>query len=204
MKRHTVFFMVLCLPALAFGQTPDTYQADIAPELVAKVNDAKEKQVSGKNLDSAEAELNDVLRARPDYYRALFNLGLIYQSQGKGPQAIETLERALQARDKLKISDVSILNSLGWVYLNSGNLDKAESIFLEALKTESTNKPASNQLILNNLGYLYLQKGDAVTARAYLDKSIKEYDNSGAKKIEKLVDDYEQRQKDAPKARQVH
>jgi Flp pilus assembly protein TadD len=102
--------------------------------------------------------------------------------------------------NKLKIKDTSIFNSLGWAYLNSGNLELAESLFLKALKTEASNSAATNQFVLNNLGYLYLQKGDTVTAKAYLNASIKNYNSKGAQKILKLVEEYEQREKDADPA----
>jgi hypothetical protein len=73
MKQVLAFFCLFSLSPLLIADAPDTYQADIPPDLVAKVNDAKRKQVSDQNLDEAVAELKDVLQVRPDYYRALFN-----------------------------------------------------------------------------------------------------------------------------------
>lgn len=196
MKSSRVIFLICVgLDGSLFAQSPDPFQHDIPAPLVAKVDDAKEKQVDSKDLSAAEVELQDVLKQRPDYYRALFNLGLIYQAQGKADQAVETLEKAKSLRDSLHISDSSILNSIGWAYMNSGKLDKAESSFLEALKEGHANKPIETQRLLNNLGYLYVQKGDTAKARFYLQRSINEYNSSGARKVLKMADEYDQREK---------
>jgi len=190
-------FLLVSLPALALGQAADRFQSDVPPELVQKVDAAKEKQVSGVDLPSAEKTLLEVLKARPDYYRAQFNLGLIYQAEGRGEDAVKTLAAAKQLGDSLHIADPTIVNSLGWAYLNTGKLDVAEKLFLDALSKKAESTPESVQRVLNNLGYLYLQKGDTVTARAYLETAIKEYQSQGAKKVLKLVEDYEQRELDA-------
>ena len=196
MKTFTVFIVCLGCCSSAFAQAPDSFQPDIPVSLVARVDAAKQKQIDGKDLDAAEAELKAVLQERPDYYRALYNLGLIYQTQGKTDQALRILEKAKKLRDSLRISDNSILNSLGWVYMNAGKLDEAESTFLEALRHERENKPANNERLLNNLGYLYLQKGDTTKARSYLQRSINEFHSAGALKVIKMADEYDERQKE--------
>jgi len=175
------------------GGTTDPFQADIAPNLVAKVDDAKEKQISGQDLETAAAELRNVVGERPDYYRALFNLGLIYQKQGKTEQSLETLKQAKQVGDNYHIADASILNSIGWAYMDAGKLDDAEMTLLEASKQSAANKP-TDERVLNNLGYLYLQKNETDKARAYLNKSLAEYHSQGAAKVLKLVEEYEQTQ----------
>jgi Tfp pilus assembly protein PilF len=196
MKSFAVVIICFGCYRSALAQAPDPFQADIPASLVARVDAAKEKQTGGKDLDAAEAELTAVLQERPDYYRALYNLGLIYQAQGKTDQALQTLEKAHMVRDRLHISDNSILNSLGWVYMNAGKLDEAERCFLEALGYERENKPDSNERLLNNLAYLYLQKGDTTKARTYLQRSINEYHSAGALKVIKMADEYDERQKE--------
>jgi Tfp pilus assembly protein PilF len=194
-KSFAVFIICFGCCRSVLAQTPDPFQPDIPAPLVARVDAAKEKQAAGKDLDAAEAELKAVLQERPDYYRAFYNLGLIYQTQGKTDQALQMLEKAKKLRDSLHISDNSILNSIGWVYMNAGKSDEAESSFLEALKRERENTPANNERLLNNLAYLYLQKGDTAKARSYLQRSINEYHSVGAQKIIKMADEYDERKK---------
>jgi Tfp pilus assembly protein PilF len=186
---------LLCF--LACGRTStaqsDRFQPDTPPSLVAKVDQAKQKQLDGHDLDKAAAELLEVLAQKPNYYRALFNLGLIYQSQGKTEEALQKLTQAKLVRDQNHISDPSILNTLGWAYLDAGKLDLAEQSLLAALKEQPENSTA-NERVLNNLGYLYLQKGDTQKAKTYLHKSLDAYHSQGAMKVLKLVDDFEQTQ----------
>ncbi len=195
MKFSRVIFLVgLGLNGSLFAQAADPFQPDIPAPLVAKVEDAKRKQADGRDLPAAEAELQAVIKERPDYYRALFNLGLVYQAQGKNDQALQTLEKAKNLRDTLHISDSSILNSIGWVYMNSGKFDEAESNFLAALK-EGHEDAVNTQRLLNNLGYLYLQKGDTGKSRFYLEKAINEYQSTGAQRLLKMADEYDEREK---------
>jgi Tfp pilus assembly protein PilF len=171
----------------------DSFQPQMPVDLVAKVNDAKEKQVNGRDLDLAAAELRDVLTKQPNYYRALFNLGLIYQSQGKADEALQTLLKAKQIRDENHIPDSAILNTVGWAYLAAGKLDAAESALLEALKEQPQNSP-TNERVLNNLGYLYLQKGETDKAKSFLRQSLDTYHSDGARNVWKLVEELEQAQ----------
>ena len=185
--------LLLCWSPVVAAER-DTYQ-NIDPALVAKVNIARDKQQTGQDLDGAEAILTDVLRQKSDYYRALYNLGLIYQAKNELPKAIETLEKAKAIRDNQHLSDNTILNSLGWTYLMSGDLKRAEVSLKEAYEKKSENK-ASNARLLNNLGSLYLQKGETNESRKYLAESISAYpeNSANAKNLLKLVDEYEQRQ----------
>jgi Tfp pilus assembly protein PilF len=194
-KSSGVTFLISAgLNGFLFAQIPDPFQPDIPAPLVAKVDDAKEKQANNKDLPAAEAELQDVLKQRPDYYRALFNLGLVYQAQGKSDQALQTLEKAKGLRDNLHISDSSILNSIGWAYMTSGKFDEAESNFLAGLK-EGHEDTVNSQRLLNNLGYLYLQKGDTAKSRLYLQRAINEYHSTGAQRLLQMDDEYDEREK---------
>lgn len=205
-KLFTVIFLIyVSLNGSLFAQTPDPlqphavstprgpFQTNIPAPLVAKVDDANKKVDSG-DLAAAVEELQDVLKQRPDYYRALVNLGLIYQYQGKLSEALQTLENAKKLRDNLHISDSSILNSIGWVYMTMGDFTKAESSFLDALK-EGHDDPSETERVLNNLGYLYLQKGDTSKARVYLQRAINDYHSTGAQKVLKMTEQYDESEK---------
>jgi len=189
-KTSSVTFLICVnLGGSLFAQSRDLFQSDIPAPLVAKVNQARDS----KDPAFAEAELKAVLKQRPDYYRALSNLGLVYQAQGKTEDALKTLNEAKSLRDALHISDSSVLNNIGWNYMNSGRLNEAEQAFLEGLKEAPQNEPADTELILNNLGYLYLQKGDTTKARLYLRRAVNDYNSSGARKLLTAADEYGRR-----------
>ena len=194
MKFCTLIFLICVgLNGSLLAQPPDPFQPDIPAPLVSKVDDANKKAESG-DYAAAVGELEDVLKQRPDYYRALVNLGLIYQDQGRYGEAIQTLEKAKNLRDSLHISDSSILNSIGWVYMVTNNYTKAESSFLDALK-EGHENPSHTERVLNNLGYLYLENGDTTKARVYLQRSINDYHSTGAQKVLKMTEQYDEREK---------
>ena len=186
-------YFLLSLGSVIAGQPKDPYQ-QIDPDLVTKVNDAKEKQLAGVDLDQAESVLLEVLKTKPDYYRALYNLGLIYQSKGAISKAIDFLKRAETVRDAQQIHDNSILNSLGWIYLNAGDLERAETYLKDAYDKKDANDASTNERVLNNLGSLYLQKGETQSARRFLQESVSEFQSATAINLLKVVSDYERRQ----------
>src|SRR5437868_3951785 len=143
MKTFILKIILLFLvsgPLGAAEQVQDIYQKDVEPELVNNVNLAKEKQgkqANAADLKTAESLLSDVLKKKPDYYRALYNLGYVYLSEGENDKAIETFQKAKKVHDREGIPDNSILNSLGWAYLKAGNFDKAEDYLTAAYKTSA-------------------------------------------------------------------
>src|SRR5262249_43481494 len=146
--------------------------------------------------DEAEALLLNVLQSKPDYYRALYNLGLIYLAKNEADKAVDVLTKAKAIRDgsnNLR-DDNAILNTLGWAYLNAGDLDQAEKYLKAAYDMRAKNDPFLNERILNNLGYLYLQEGKTTEARKFLEECTRQFNSSRANSILKLVDDYERRQ----------
>jgi tetratricopeptide (TPR) repeat protein len=196
MKKFMLKLILLFLvdsALCAVEQVRDPYQ-DVAPELVKKVDLAKQKQIDRTDLKQAESLLTDVLKQKPDYYRALYNLGQLYDSEGDYEKAIQTLKKAEAVRYAENIPDNSILTSLGWAYLNAGNLDKAEDYLKKAYATRAENTASTNNRILYNLGWLYLKKGQPEEARKYLTEAIDKFHSIDAPNILKLVNDYEQRQ----------
>ena len=200
--------VLVCIPvALLKGQGPrDPYQ-NVSPDLVRKVDLAKQKQLHGDARQDAEAEflLLDVLKSKPDYYRALYNLGLLYIAEDKADKAVEVLERAKAIRDQSSNlqDDNAILNTLGWAYLNAGNLDVAEGYLTWAYDMKTKNDPHLNERVMNNLGYLYLQEGKTTEARKLLDESRQQFNSSRANSIMKLVDEYELRQNQSSDFKQL-
>jgi tetratricopeptide (TPR) repeat protein len=193
MKNRITALLILAAASSLPGVEPSDQYQRISPDLVREVDQAKEKQRSG-DLYGAQSLLNDVLKRRSDYYRALYNLGLLYQIEGAYSKAIETLKRAEAIRYEQSIPDNSVLNSLGSAYKDSGDFSKAEEYFRAAYATKDENDGALNELILNNLGSLYLQKGQTTDARKYLTESKEKYQSATADTNLKIVADYERRQ----------
>src|SRR5439155_18105183 len=190
MTALLIAVLILVPFGLVKGQGPhDPYQ-DVAPDLVRQVDLAKKKQNGSDpgQKDEAESLLLDVLKHKPDYYRALYNLGLIYLDKNEADKAVEVLTKAKGVRDKNNLhDDNSILNTLGWAYLNAGDLKQAEFYLKAAYDTKSQNDGPTNERILNNLGFLYLQEGRTTEARKFLDESKKQFNSSRASSILNLV-----------------
>ena len=190
---------------LVRGEEPrDPYQ-EVAPDLVRQVDLAKQKQdgSDSRQKDEAESLLLGVLKRKPDYYRALYNLGLIYLEKNDAKNAVKFLTQAEEARKKDNIHDDNeILNTLGWAYLNAGNLEKAESYLKAAYDKKSQNDDLMNERILNNLGYVYLQEGKTTEARKVLDESKKQFNSSRASSILNLVTEYERQQNQSELSKQ--
>ena len=117
-----------------------------------KVDLAKTKQNSSdpRNRDEAESLLLDVTKRKPDYYRALYNLGLIYLDKNEPDKAVDVLRKAKKIRDQQNLpdNDGAIWNSLGWAYLNAGDLKHAEETLLDAYKRTDQNAPLINERVL--------------------------------------------------------
>lgn len=189
MLKLTLIFLLdsaLC----SAEQARDPYQ-NVAPELVKKVDLAKEKQVDRATLKQAESLLSDVLKQKPDYYRALYNLALAYESESEYEKAIKTFKEAEAVRYAENIPDNSILTSLGWAYLLAGNFDIAEGYLKKAYATRGDNTATINERTLYDLGYLYLRKRQPEEARKYLKEAIDTFQSVDAANLLKLVNDFE-------------
>jgi Flp pilus assembly protein TadD len=98
----------------------------------------------------------EALRASPDYWIALENLGNAYRQQKRWDEARATLERAAAARPQ----DPEANYSLAMVYAQTDDTDRAYQYLQNALRLRPDYPEA-----LNNLGVLYLRtrrRDDAV------------------------------------------
>jgi Tfp pilus assembly protein PilF len=197
MKTFLISISILVSFQLVMGQDPHDPFQNVEPDLVRQVDLAKQKQADGsdpKQNDEAKALLKEAIRRKPDYYRALYNLSLIYLAENEADKAVEAMSQAKKIHDKEGLHDNSILNALGWAYLNAGDLKNAEYYLNEAYKTMSENDAPTNERILNNLGYVYLQEGKTTEARKFLEQSRIQFNSSRAISTLSLVNDYERRQ----------
>ena len=172
----------------AFGQAADPFGQRIAPDVNAVVDKAKtlrlpyDKPPEQVKLDAAAAAklLEPVVAANPDYYRALFNLGLAQDQAGDYAKANESFEKALAVREKLGIRDISLLNSAGWVSLQNGDYATAEKRLLFALENIDQGEPFTRAAIYNNLGQLYFLTQRFAESKKYLTIAKEKYASKSA------------------------
>lgn len=108
----------------------------------------------------AVEQLQAVLRLQPDHVGALNNLAYAYQ-QSKDGRALATAEQA----QKLAPDNPAVLDTLGWVLLEQGQLARA----LPLLQKAAAQAPAALD-IRYHLAYGYFQAGKKAEAKKELDE----------------------------------
>jgi Flp pilus assembly protein TadD len=169
---------IASLLALASAAPPVRAQAAAAAAakgsaaLTQAVQQARQLRLQGNPAESAKV-LGAVVEAHPNDFRAQYNLGLAFHGTGDTPAAIGALQKAKTINEKDKIGDATIYNSLGWVYLQSGDYTQALKEFKTAEKPQnfSALTPESQRKVLNNIGVTYAYVGEAKLANDYFAKA---------------------------------
>src|SRR5437870_936111 len=117
----TRFFVILWLVVIPVANVvPDELQRSIPDSEKALIARSKELRLDKHDLAAAENLLKDLLKRYPNYYKAHYNLGLVYQEERNYDTAIKELEAAKSIRESENLQDYSIYNTLGWVYMQKG------------------------------------------------------------------------------------
>ncbi|MCR5130923.1 MAG: response regulator [Prevotella sp.] len=133
------------------------------------------------DLHQKGVSISTELRDTTELIQGLNNLATDYRRLGMLDLASETHYRALNLcmAQKDKTSDLALknytvsLNGLGNVYLQLGNLVQADSVFREALKTETKLGSDLGQAInLANLAAIYEDRGEIDSAWVYYKRSF--------------------------------
>lgn len=95
-----------------------------------------------KNFAAAQADFEQSLRLRPDYYAAMFNLAVLERSRGKTRSAEDWLMRSLEA---LKADPAPAI--VGWArdYQKEGKATAARSLLERALQTYPDNEMVARE-----------------------------------------------------------
>ncbi len=124
----------------------------------------------------------------PGYAKALNNLSVIYQLQGKYKEAEKILIETLKIkRNQKEIDYLSLgktLNNLGQLYQEQGKYESAEPLYLEALQLKrkyESNNSESIGITLLNIGILYKNLGNFNQALIYLTESVSLLEHSVGK-----------------------
>ncbi|MGH8069087.1 MAG: adenylate/guanylate cyclase domain-containing protein [Candidatus Entotheonellia bacterium] len=103
---------------------------------------------------------------------SFFAYGLTLTGKGNYDAALATFEEGLDLSEKVgnEVYHHRLLNGLGWLYIELGDLDRA--LNLNRQSAEGARKRGDHEVIANaelNLGDIFLAKGDLASAQEYLD-----------------------------------
>ncbi len=119
--------------------------------LLPTVSAAKDNRISNENSKSIEALKQAIIRIKPDYALAHYNLGVAYAKSGKYKEAIEAYKQAI----RINPDYAKAHSNLGNAYVCSGMYYKEA---IEAYKQAITIKP-DYALAHYNLGNAYDSSG---------------------------------------------
>ena len=118
-----------------------------------------------KQLDKAAEQYEEAIKLRPDSAETLNNLAYLYAEQNKNIQ--EALKMAVTANE-LEPNNASYLDTLGWAYYRTGDLENA----LANLQKANNLVPGQGEILLH-LGRVYLDKNDFESALTFVKEAFK-------------------------------
>lgn len=120
---------------------------------------------SQNKYDEAAEQYEIAIKLKPDSAEALNNLAYLYTEQNrKIPEALAMAKKA----NNLEPNNASYLDTLGWAYYRSGDLDKALTYLLKA----DSVVPAQGEILLH-IGRVYLDQNQFDKALAYTKEAFK-------------------------------
>ncbi|TPW18820.1 MAG: TPR repeat-containing protein, partial [Elusimicrobia bacterium] len=124
-----------------------------------------------KQLDKAVVLLKDVLKSKPDFRDARFQLGALYEKNNR----IEDAEREFRALIEQRPNDASALNYLGYSLTDRGlKLPEAEGLIRRAVAADP-----GNGAYRDSLGWSHYKQGRYLEARAELLAAAKALPTDG-------------------------
>jgi len=98
------------------------------------------------DMNSAEALLKSAIEKAPDNFTSYILLGSVYARRKQVPETIRVYESALRIRK----NDVGLMNMLGMLYQEQGEVKKAQEIYNRVLDVDPNSGVAAN-----NLAWIY-------------------------------------------------
>jgi tetratricopeptide (TPR) repeat protein len=134
-------------PAPAPAAPPVVAEAPVDAQAQAAFDQARRALRAGR-IDEAERGFRALADKHPELGGAQANLGLIYRQQGKLPEAVAALEKAVKASPKQPVFH----NQLGVTYRHAGQFIKAKDAYERAIALDPNYAaPHLNLGILNDL-----------------------------------------------------
>jgi tetratricopeptide (TPR) repeat protein len=126
-------------------------------------------------VDAADDILEQMAGERPDSVEALISLGDIMRSAGRFEDSVAAYDRAMDRIDQLSQGDWVLLYTRGTVLERSGDWERAEADFLQALELEP-----DQPFILNYLGYSWIEMGRNVEeATEMIERAVAQRPTAG-------------------------
>jgi predicted Zn-dependent protease len=122
-------------------------------------------QDAAADYKGSEETLRKVLKRYPNDPTALNNLGyFLVERNEKLPEAIELIKKAV----RLEPTNASFLDSLGWAYFKTGQLEEAEKYLYDAAR-----RSTSSSTIWEHLGDVYHKQNKLDQAKTAWEKALK-------------------------------
>ena len=148
-------------------------------------------------LDAAETQLRNALAAKPDDYLTLYNFGLVFEQrsrQAANPAArLDLLRTSADWLEKARAhlptgpgTDYTIYNTLGFVYIQLGDLSRAEVRLNEGMGFINQLNPVSRGKLQANIGYVRALRGDNNGAARSFDLAARNGNAAAAANLSKL------------------
>jgi Flp pilus assembly protein TadD len=186
-----IFWFSLLYTGVVFGQS-DRFGQVVDQNAAIHLSQGK-RFMSEAKYGQAISSFEKALSHQPNHFAAHYNLGLALTEQKDYSKGIAALERARELREKEKLKDVTIYNSLGWAYILAGQNTDAEKYLLIAEKNETQLITASQARVYNNLGWLYLTTGQLDKARSPLEHASTRLNSATAKQNLALLESVEKK-----------
>jgi len=124
---------------------------------------------------SNKTNLNNKEKMFLKYYsNSLNNLGVIYNTEGELPKALEYYYKSLNQRELIKdsLGLAEALSNIGNIYATQGDIEKALEFTEKSLDISKLIGSEVHGIILSNLGRLYRKKGNKEKAIFYYKEGL--------------------------------
>ena len=165
----SVALLVFCNITLT-AEVTDKFQPAIGGKIVNDLDAAVAKRRGG-HYDEAIRGIQIIVSQVPNYYRAHYNLALAYADSGNFVEASKYFSSALEIRERERVTDLSIYNSMGWAKLLEGKPADAKKHFDIAEKNFDSLNGATKNKLMNNIGTMYLSVGEPEKAIDYFERA---------------------------------
>lgn len=183
--------LITPLAALAL----DRYQADIPQATVTAFENARSVRRSGE-LEKSVTQLKAVIESQPDYYLATYNLALALTDLKNYADAETYYLKTIEIGKRKNITDYSLYNSFGWMYLVAGDFIKAEEYFNVALENiDKIPTEDGKRKLYNNAGLNYIYLGKHKKAKETLKIAATKYRSATAEQNLKMLENIKARNK---------
>lgn len=183
----------LMVPMAAFAL--DRFQANIPQATVTAFENARSVRRSGE-LEKSVTQLKTVIESQPDYYLATYNLALALTDLKNYTDAETYYLKAIEIGKSKNITDYSLYNSFGWMYLVSGDFVEAEKYFTIALENiDKFPTDDGKRKLYNNAGLNYIYLGKHKKAKEVLTTAVTKYHSATAEQNLQMLENIKARNK---------